>query len=287
MRNTSIVSVQTSTPTRAVRFSASGSALACLLACMLACVLPCSAARGADDPLAGFNEILQSSFIAPLRAANVTITSELRAKCIAYQLERHLGMMGAYEADREAGRRLLAAVKDFVLSVSSPETWAVVEAGLQGQYTSEVERLLGGTAYVPPLIESLDELVRRRISLEFAPASFNAHPERNKIAHTAESLLRTIRAQRFSDVTAQVVGELAVEWPQILADMETDPEMRRAMVAFAESLEWRLSFSGLAATDPPLARLVFALNEAGEAVNYEMYLIRDAGTWRVVRFDPE
>jgi len=139
----------------------------CLLLCMLISLIssPPAVSQEATDSLAEFNEILQVNFIAPLRAANITISPELRAKCIAYQLHCQFGLLEEFEADRQAGRRLLEAVRDFVLGASSPGTWTVVENGLQGQYTEEINRLLGGSVYVPPIIPSLHDIVSKRKSL--------------------------------------------------------------------------------------------------------------------------
>ncbi|OGD24439.1 MAG: hypothetical protein A2Y69_15090 [Candidatus Aminicenantes bacterium RBG_13_59_9] len=235
--------------------------------------------------LAEFNKILQVNFIAPLRAANITITPELRAKCIAYQLHRQLGLLGEFESDREAGRHLLEAVRKFVVGASSPGIWAIVESGLQGQYTEEINRLLGGSAYVPPIISSLDGIVSKRKSLDFDPDKYYAHAERDRIMGAAQDFFLAIREQRFEDVQKYVAGKMAEEWPQTLKAMKEKPDVLREMTSFSEKLEWKLFSAALAETSPPLAQLIFGLNDIDKWRDYEMYIILDAGHWRVVKFD--
>jgi len=247
--------------------------------------LPPARSQDATDLLAEFNKILQVNFIAPLRAANITITPELRAKCIAYQYHRQLGLLGEFESDREAGRHLLEAVRNFVVGASSPGIWAIVESGLQGQYTEEINRLLGGSAYVPPIISSLDGIVSKRKSLDFDPDKYYAHAERDRIMGAAQDFFLAIREQRFEDVQKYVAGKMAEEWPQTLKAMKEKPDALREMTSFAEKLEWKLFSAGLAETSPPLAQLIFGLNDIDKWRDYEMYIIRDAGNWRIVKFD--
>lgn len=246
---------------------------------------PPAMSQEATGLLSEFNEILMVNFIAPLRAANITITPELQAKCIAYQLHRHLGSLGEYETDRQAGRQLLEEVKDFVLGASSPEIWAVVENGLQGRYTDEIDGLLGGSAYVPRIIAGLDDMVSKRKSLDYHPDKYYSHPERDRIMAVAQNFFSAIREQRFADVQMYTAGKLAEDWPQLLKEMKEKPETRQEMISFAQNLEWKLFSAGLAGTSPPLAQLVFGLNDVDKWRDYEMYIILDAGEWRVVVFD--
>ena len=237
------------------------------------------------DYLNDFNDGLMINFIGPLRAKGVKITPELRAKCIAYQLYRHVGSVEPFDTDRIEAKKLEEQVRTFIRD-NAPEDWPIIKGGMNGEYNKEIEALLGGPVYVEPIIKSLDPVASERKTHHYSEKLYEGYSQKEKIKNTAERFLHLFKEKSYQELQPLMAGHLADEWEKVKEEMSRDTEQRRRIDSFADRLVWRFVKGGVSETDPPMAELIFTIVDNEEMVDYEMFLILDNSRWKVIAFDP-
>lgn len=258
-----------------------------LCTCLMLLCLTALPAQDGAEMLEKFNEYLNINFIAPLRSAGVEITPELRAKCTAYQLRRHLNDGGAFEHDRKLVAELRQAVKEFITGAGGEQAWSIVEGGLNGEYTDEVEQLLGGTGYVPPVFDSYDDVVSDRKKRNYSDGLLEKYGWKEKVMEPAEAMLQAFSEKRYQNMLDYAGGHLYEELSEIFKEMATNPEENSRMDQMAENAQWKFTWAGMSESSPMMVHLLLDFYEVDEWEKYEMYLLLDEGSWRVVSFDGE
>jgi len=248
-----------------------------------------SPGQGDEDMLDALLDNLKINFLSPLQSEGVSVSNEQRTKFIGYILDRQSRYMGEFEADKLRMQKLTKQVKDFLNQLSPEEDlWPLVEVGMTESFKTEVHSLLGGSPYVRPIFNSIGDVYRDRSTLDFTESRYYNYPDKNKIIASVQGFLMAIRDKRFDETPGLVAGHFAEEWSKILEDLKTDPEQRQAMEALVESMEWKLFSAKMADSQPPLVHIIWGIAETGgNWADYEIYLILDAGTWRIIKLEKE
>lgn len=261
----------------------------CLVALVLIFWSSQSPGQGTEDLLDALLDNLKINFLAPLQSEGVSVSNEQRTKFIGYILDRQSKYIGEFETDKLRMQMLIQQVKDFLNQISSGEDlWPLVQAGMMESFKTEVHTLLGGSPYVKPIFDSIGAVYRDRRTLNFTESRYYNYPDKNKIMASVQGFLSAIRDKRFDETPGFVAGHFAGEWSEVLEDLKTDPQQHHDMEAFVESIEWKLISAKLADSQPPILHMIWGIAETGgNWANYEMFLILDAGTWRIVKLEKQ
>ena len=254
---------------------------------LLAAFFCLSFGQESEDLLGPLIDNLQVNFLSQLQAQGIEVTNVQRAKFIGYILNRQSHYLGEFETDRIMMRKLIQQVKEFMGSISPREDlWPIVEAGLADRYREEVHSLLGGSPYVEPLFPSLGKALERHYDLVFDMWEFEKHPDKTEIMDTARRFLTVLKEKRFAEIPPLIAGRFAEEWSKMTEAMRDGSRDGQEMTAFFEQMDWLLAEAAMTSTKPQVARLQWAISMPdGDMEVFDMLLIYDAGTWRIVRFD--
>jgi len=261
----------------------------CLVALVLIFWSSQSPGQGDEAMLDALLDNLKINFLSPLQSEGVSVTNEQRAKFIGYILDRQSRYIGEFETDKLRLQTLTQQVKNFLNQISSGEDlWPLVEAGMTESFKTEVNTLLGGSPYVKPIFNSIGIVYRERRTYNFTESRYNNYPNKNKIMASTQGFLSAIRDKRFDEIPGLIAGHFAEEWSEVLEGLKTDPGQRQAMEAFFEFREWKLFSAKMADSQPPLVHIIWGIAETGgNWAEYEMLLILDADTWRIINFEKE
>lgn len=241
---------------------------------------------GRESDFQKFQRTLMSSFIGHLAADGKDVTNRQRAMFMGYILHRQAKEIGEFETDKARMASLLEDVKAFLRAASPGEDlWPVVEAGMRGEFTREIDAMLGGSAYVEPTFNSLDDMVASARHLEFPSEGFDRHPQKNEILQMAMDFLQLVKEERYTEARKLTGGRLLEEITAFLADLAQSDETRQESGRFS-NLEWKIGSASLSDTDPPMVKIDFLLRIADEGwYKKPCILIRDHGRWKIAYFD--
>ena len=233
-----------------------------------------------------FQRNLMDSFIGPMNADGKEVTPRLRAMFMGYILDRQAGRIGEFETDKLRMKNLVSEVREFLKIVSPEEDlWPIVEAGMRGEYTREVDALLGGPAYVESIFPTLDVMARDWRDWEYSPERFSSYPNRQLILNVVQNFLQLLKVKSYQEALKLCGGRCYENFSKWLEEAsQSQVEFDRFNQYFA-GLEWREGPAGMADTDPPMVRITFYLREQGDDWDEEpCILILDYGVWKIARF---
>lgn len=242
-----------------------------------------NAGQSSESYMQQFQRNLMDSFIGPMNADGKEVTPRLRAIFMGYILDRQAGRIGEFEMDKLRMKNLVSEVKEFLKTVSpEEELWPIVEAGMRGEYTREVDALLGGPAYVEPIFPTLDDMVRDWHDWDYSTDKFYSYPDQEAVLNVAEKFLQLMKAKRYQEALKLTGGRLFENFSQWLSG---DPNSQEEMNQYFENLEWKAGLAGMADTDPPIVKIIFALRDPdGDWEEDPCIMILDSGVWKIGRF---
>jgi len=233
-----------------------------------------------------FQQTLMASFIGHLSAGGQTATPRQRAMFMGYILNRQSRNSGAFEADKIRMASLVADVKAFLESVSAGEDlWPVVEAGMRGEFTQEVDALLGGSAYVEPVFPTLDGMVRDWRKWDYSPELFARYPDNQAVLAVPLAFLQMLKELRYQEALSLAGGRCYEQFSKILSLISSSPEKADQFNPYFQNLAWQAGEAGMTETEPPMVKIIFSLrNQKGKWEDDPCIMILDNGVWKVARF---
>lgn len=230
-----------------------------------------------------FQRNLMDSFIGPMNAERKEVTPRHRAMFMGYILNRQAGRIGEFDMDKIRMKDLVSEVKEFLQAVSSGEDlWPIVEAGMRGEYTQEVDTMLGGPVYVEPIFPTLDDMVGDWNDWDYSSNRLYDYPDHKAVLNVAQNFLQHVKAKRYQEALKLTGGRLFENFSQWLSG---DPSPQDEMNQYFENLEWKAGMAGMADTDPPIVKIIFALRDLeGDWDDDPCILILDYGVWKIGRF---
>ncbi len=249
----------------------------------LTCLSP---AQESEELLDSLLNNLKINILAPLHARGLETSNQQRAMYIGYILNRQAQFAGNFETDRLLMQKLQQQVRDFLNDISSdPDMWSNVENGMAGKYNNDMEQTKEGAPYIEPIFTSLGTMLENKSALDLSHDRYYAYPNKNEIIRSAQDFFYAFKEKRYADTRRLTAGKFADEWARILEEAHTVPKRRQELESLGETLEWKLFSSTLADSQPPVAHIVWGIAEPGANwFDYDMWLILDAGTWRIVEF---
>ena len=244
------------------------------------------AGQNSESYLDHFQRNLMDSFIGPMRAMDKEVTPLLRAKFMGYILDRQVGRIGAYEMDKRRMNILIAEVKEFLKAVfPDRDLWPIVEAGMRGEYTQEVNAMLGGTAYVTSIFPTLDDMVSSWMNQEYNTTRYYNHPDHEAILNLAHTFLQMIKAKQYQDALKLTTGRCFEQFSEWLSGASNSKEEFDRFNQYFENLEWKAGLASMTNTDPPMVKIIFALRDPdGDWEEDPCIIILDDGVWKIARF---
>jgi hypothetical protein len=233
-----------------------------------------------------FHRNLTASFIGKLSADGQTATPRQRAMFMGYILNRQASSIGKFETDRIRMASLVAEVKEFLESVSAGEDlWPVVEAGMRGEFNQEVDALLGGSAYVEPIFPTLDDMVRDWRKRDYNADLFARYPGNQAVLEVPLAFLQMLKENRYPEALGLAGGRCYEQLGKALSKSSSSLEKTDQFNQSFRNLAWRVGRTGMAETEPPMARIMFSLlNLEGKWEEEPCIMILDNGVWKVAWF---
>lgn len=234
-----------------------------------------------------FQRTLMSSFIGHLAADGKEVSARQRAMFMGYILHRQAQFVGEFETDKARMASLVAEVREFLRAASPGEDlWPVVEAGMRGEFTREIDDMLGGSAYVEPVFRPLDDMIDSTGPREFCPERFDRYPGKDEILRTAMDFLQFVKEERYADARALTGGRLFEDIGEYLAELAQSEAARQESSRHSENLEWKIGRAALSDTDPPMVRIEFFVRYRDvDWQEIPCMMILDGGRWKVADFD--
>jgi len=245
-----------------------------------------NAGQSSESYMQQFQRNLMDSFIGPMNADGKEVTPRHRAMFMGYILDRQAGRIGEFEMDKLRMKNLVSEVREFLKAVSPEEDlWPIVEAGMRGEYTQEVDALLGGSAYVEPIFPTLDDMVRDWRDWEYSSDRFYSYPDQEAVLEVVENFLQQMKAKRYQEALKFCAGRCYENFSKWLAEVSQSQEESIRFNQYFENLEWKAGLAGMAGTDPPIVKIIFALRDPdGDWEEDPCIMILDYGVWKVARF---
>lgn len=233
-----------------------------------------------------FQRNLMDSFIGKMRADGKEVTPRHRAMFMGYILDRQKQRIGTYDMDKRRMNELIAEVKGFLKSVSPDNNlWAIVEAGMRGEYNQEVDAMLGGSAYVTAIFPTLDDMVASWTKWDYDSNRFNNHPDNQAILKVAQTFLQMMKAKQYQDALKLTAGRCFEQFSELLSEAADSEGVHDRFIQYLDNLEWKAGQAGMTDTDPPMVKIIFALRDPdGDWDDDPCIMILDDGIWKIARF---